>query len=103
MRIINDFDLITPIGASATDVFSDLGPILALLAGALLAMWVIEFLIDLFHQEDSIVVAGRRLTGSSINSSMDMEWYRSLSYEDQKRIATFDHEQARKKYKNMTR
>lgn len=106
MQIMGSYNLMTVIFNTTTEVLNDFKEPIMFACGAVLAFVIIDVVIAKFQQagDPSITVGGKTLHVGDINneSVMPMSWYKSLSYEDQKRISDFDHEQARKKYSKMT-
>lgn len=100
MDITADYNLLPDTMNSVTNTIGNISPIIGVVAGIVLAFVIIGVIIDLFSEsEPTITVGGRTLTQADINNGnkMPLEWYHSLTYEQQKSIADFDHEQARLK------
>lgn len=100
MDITTNYNLLPDIMTSVSNTIENMSPIVAIILGIVLALVIIELIIDLFSEhEPTITVGGMTLTQADINNNekMPLDWYHSLTYEQQKSIADFDHEQARLK------
>lgn len=90
-------NLVTDLLGWATTFLGELAPVFMLIGGILLGFWVIDILLGV--GEETISAGGKNMTWEDVNSTMDLDWYHSLSHEDQVRISEFDHRGARKRMK----
>lgn len=100
MQLIGNYNFLAEVQNNATSFFQNVSEPLAYVIGIVVVLAIIGDIMGWFdvQGDPTITVRGKTLTQKDINNEerMPMEWFRSLSPEEQKRISDFDHEQARK-------